>query len=60
MYYVVKVYQYKDRLVKCYQEKKVNKINKDIIREFVFYPDGNLDGGWNKQNNIILKSINDR
>lgn len=56
MYYIVKVYRYKNKLVKCYQEKKDIgiKINNDIIREFVFYPDGNLDSGWNKQNGIIL------
>lgn len=55
MYYIVKVYRYKDKLVKCYKEKKINKINNQVIREFVFYPDGNLDGGWNKKNNILLK-----
>lgn len=57
MYYIVKVYRYKDKVVKCYKEKKNLgvEIDKNIIREFVLYPDGNLDGGWNKDNNIILK-----
>lgn len=55
MYYTVKVYRYKDKLVKCYQEKKIKKKDNQIIREFVFYPDGNLDGGWNKKNNILMR-----
>ena len=55
MYYIVKVYRYKDRLVKCYQEKVNHNIENSVIREFVFYPDGNLDKGWNKDNNIVLK-----
>ncbi len=57
MYYKVNIYRYKDKLVKCYQEKSGlgNKPSDDIIREFVFYPDGNLDSGWNKKNGIILK-----
>lgn len=57
MYYIVKVYRYKDKLVKCYQEKKNNKNNSDIIREFVIYPDGNLDSGWNKVDGTILKAV---
>lgn len=58
MYYVVKVYRYKNKLVKCYQEKKDIgiKIDNNIIREFVFYPDGNLDSGWNKQNSTIISN----
>lgn len=58
MYYKVYVYRYKDKLVKCYQEKKDfgKKIDDDIIREFVFYPDGNLDSGWNKENGTILRN----
>ena len=58
MYYNVYIYRYKDKLVKCYQEKRDlgKKIDDDIIREFVFYPDGNLDSGWNKDNGIILRS----
>lgn len=58
MYYIVNVYRYKNKLVKCYQEKKDIdiKVDDNVIREFVFYPDGNLDSGWNKQNGIILKN----
>lgn len=58
MYYKVYIYRYKDKLVKCYQEKGdlCKNQDDDIIREFVFYPDGNLDSGWNKENGIILKS----
>lgn len=58
MYYNVYIYRYKDKLVKCYQEKRDlgKKIDDDIIREFVFYPDGNLDSGWNKEDGIILRS----
>lgn len=57
MYYIVNVYRYKNKLVKCYQEKKDIgiKVDDNIIREFVFYPDGNLDSGWNKHNGVILK-----
>ncbi len=54
MYYTVKVYRYKEKLVKCYLEKRSEAL-KDVIREFVFYSDGNLDGGWNKENNIVLE-----
>lgn len=61
MYYIVKVYRYKDKIVKCYKEKKDLgiKIDDSIIREFVFYPDGNLDGGWDKEDGIILKEKSD-
>ncbi len=52
MYYTVKVYKYKNKIVKCYKEKKKN--NSDIIKEFVFYPDGSLDSGFN--NKTILKA----
>jgi len=47
LYYQVKVYNYKDYLVKCYQEKDTKL--KDVIREFVIYPDGKLDNGFDNE-----------
>ena len=47
LYYIVKIYQYKDYLVKCYQEK--GNVDKRIIREFVIYPDGKLDNGYDNE-----------
>ena len=46
-YYTVEVYRYKDEVVKCYLENDV--LDKDIIREFVIYPDGKLDNGFNNE-----------
>ena len=46
-YYTVEVYRYKDEVVKCYLENDV--LDKDIIREFVIYPDGRLDNGFNNE-----------
>lgn len=53
--YKVDVYKYKNKIVKCYHEKNEIKENQDngIIREFVLYPDGNLDDGFNGK--IVLK-----
>lgn len=39
-YYNVKVYRYKDNIVKCYEEKF--KAETEFIRDFVFLPDGGL------------------
>lgn len=47
LYYTVKVYRYKDYLVKCYKEK--GNVDKSIIREFVIYPDGKLDNGFDNE-----------
>ncbi len=51
LYYKVKVYKYHDYLVKCYKEK--GNVDKDIIREFVMYPDGKLDNGYD--NKILME-----
>ncbi len=47
LYYTVKVYNYKDYIVKCYKEK--GTADKNVIREFVIYPDGKLDNGFNNE-----------
>lgn len=47
LYYTVKVYRYRDNIVKCYKEKGV--VDKNIIREFVIYPDGKLDNGYDNE-----------
>jgi len=47
LYYTVKVYSYKDYIVKCYQEKE--NVNQNIIREFVIYPDGKLDNNFDNE-----------
>lgn len=47
LYYVVKVYKYQNYLVKCYKEKE--NVDKNIIREFVIYPDGKLDNGFDNE-----------
>lgn len=47
LYYTVKVYNYKDYIVKCYKEK--GSVDKEIIREFVIYPDGKLDNGFDNE-----------
>lgn len=53
LYYTVKVYRYKDYLVKCYQEKE--NVDKDVIREFVIYPDGKLDNGFDNETLMEVK-----
>ena len=55
MYYIVDIYRYKDKLVKCYKEKNNNI--KNVIREFVYYPDGILNNGFNTSE--IVKVGND-
>lgn len=53
--YIVKVYKYKDCLVKCYQEKE--KQNTEIIKDLIFYANGNLVGNsWNDEDGILLKN----
>lgn len=47
LYYTVTVYNYEDYLVKCYKEK--GTADKDVIREFVIYPDGKLDNGFDNE-----------
>lgn len=54
LYYTVKVYNYKDYIVKCYKEK--DTVDKEIIREFVIYPDGKLDNGFD--NETLMEAIN--
>lgn len=51
LYYIVKVYKYHNYLVKCYKEK--GNVDKSIIREFVMYPDGKLDNGYD--NEILME-----
>ncbi len=53
MYYTVKVYRFNDNLVKCYKEKK--KVDNSIIREFVIYPDGKLDNGYDNKTLMEVK-----
>ena len=55
MYYIVDIYRYKDKLVKCYKEKNNNI--KNVIREFVYYTDGILNNGFNTSE--IVKVGND-
>ncbi len=53
--YIVKVYQYKDSLVKCYQEKE--KQNPEIIKDLIFYANGDLVGNeWNTEDGILLRN----
>lgn len=52
-YYTVRVYQYEDTIVKCYQEKE--HVDKEVIREFVIYPDGKLDNGFNHETLMEVK-----
>ncbi len=47
LYYTVKVYNYGEYLVKCYKEK--GTADKSVIREFVIYPDGKLDNGFDNE-----------
>ncbi len=53
MYYTVKVYQFNDYLVKCYKEKEI--VDNSIIREFVIYPDGKLDNGYDNKTLMEVK-----
>lgn len=53
--YIVKVYKYKDCLVKCYEERE--KQNPDIIKDLIFYTNGNLVGNnWNDEDAVLLKN----
>lgn len=53
LYYTVKVYNYKDYIVKCYKEKGI--MDKKVIREFVIYPDGKLDNGFDNETLMEMK-----
>ena len=53
MYYTVKVYKFNDYLVKCYKEKEI--VDDSIIREFVIYPDGKLDNGYDNETLMEVK-----
>jgi len=53
LYYSVKHFQYKDKLVKCYKEK--NTASPDIVRDLIFYADGRLvDTNWNDVSKVLL------
>lgn len=53
LYYNVKHFQYKDKLVKCYKEK--NTTSSDIVRDLIFYTDGRLvDTNWNDVSKVLL------
>ena len=59
-YYYVEVYKYQNidmvsesaNLVKLYDEKEKHK---DIVYEMVFHPNGNLNGSWVDNEDILLK-----
>lgn len=52
-YYSVDVYKYNNYIVKCYKEKF--KEEQDLIRDFVFMPNGNLYiARWNKPNELLI------
>lgn len=58
-YYYVEVYKYQNidmvsesaNLVKLYQEKEAAK---DTVFEMVFHPNGNLNGGWEDKEDVLL------
>lgn len=58
-YYYVEVYKYQNidmvsesaNLVKLYQQKDAAK---DTVFEMVFHPNGNLNGGWEDKEDILL------
>lgn len=53
LYYTVKYFQYKDKLVKCYKEK--NTASPDIVRDLIFFADGRLvDTNWNDVSKVLL------
>lgn len=53
LYYKVRHFQYKDKLVKCYKEK--NTASTDIVRDLIFYADGRLvDTNWNDLSKVLL------
>lgn len=61
-YYYVEIYNYKNvvcvsesaDLTKLYAEKS-KKGNEDIVYEMVFHPNGNLNGSWVDNEDILLK-----
>lgn len=55
LYYIVKVYNYKDYIVKCYKEKGYE--DKNVIREFVIYPDGKLDNGFDNETLMEVEEL---
>ncbi len=53
LYYNVKHFYYRDKLVKCYLEK--NTANPEIIRDLIFYADGRLvNTNWNDVSKTLL------
>ncbi|TYQ16936.1 UNVERIFIED_CONTAM: MoaA/NifB/PqqE/SkfB family radical SAM enzyme [Acetivibrio alkalicellulosi] len=57
-YYLVNVYRYKESIVKCYREKF--KDDRELIRDFVFMPDGEVYiARNNKPNERLLGDINE-
>lgn len=58
-YYYVEVYKYRSidmvsesaNLVKLYEQKEVAK---DVVFEMVFHPNGNLNGSWVDNEDILL------
>jgi molybdenum cofactor biosynthesis enzyme MoaA len=63
-YYYVEVYKYQNidmcsegaNLVKLYDEKEKHK---DMVYEMVFHPNGNLNGSWVDNEDILLKYISE-
>jgi hypothetical protein len=59
-YYYVEIYNYKNvvcvsesaDLTKLYAEKERHK---DIVYEMVFHPNGNLNGSWVDNEDVLLK-----
>jgi hypothetical protein len=59
-YYYVEVYKYRSidmvsesaNLVKLYEQKEVAK---DVVFEMVFHPNGNLNGSWVDNEDILLE-----
>lgn len=59
-YYYVEVYKYKNvdmvsesaNLVKLYEQKQIAE---DVVFELIFHPNGNLNGSWVDNEDILLK-----
>ena len=59
-YYYVEVYKYKNvdvvsesaNLVKLYEQKQIAE---DVVFEMIFHPNGNLNGSWVDNEDILLK-----
>lgn len=53
LYYNVKHFRYKDKLVKCYKEK--HTASSEIVRDLIFYADGRLvDTNWDDASKTLL------